>query len=72
MTASNSGVGSYSGNPSGDVRFVLAHHTWANVTVTATTCAPSTALDTALRLYDGCPSVSGSHLLAAQSPDFYW
>ena len=44
----------------------------SRMSVTATTCSPATPTDTALRLYDGCPSVSGSQLLASQAPDFYW
>ena len=62
------GVGSFIGNPSGDVSFVVPVLIDSlPIKLSLTTCSASTRIDTILRLYDGCPSDPASTLLANQS-----
>ena len=69
VLSTNLAAGSFVGNPSGDVNFLVLVESFA-MRLTATTCSASTSIDTALRLFDGCPSSAGSRILANQSSTF--
>ena len=68
VASTNDGAGSFIGNPSGEMNFIFP--AFQGYVITATTCSPNTAIETYLRLYDGCPSDPGTQLLAEQSADF--
>ena len=65
----NRDKGSFSGNPSGDVNYLIL--VFEPVYIFLSTCSPNTMIDTSVTLLDNCPSRPRAQVLANQSTDFF-